>query len=153
MLALQHGSSIRVRQTFIINILVVNHINYQSNPLYNIFENREIGTATVTEMSAADQMIKFCLDNNIQRAVIDELLDGGFDSLPVLSLMNSEDLKSQKIPVGQRRLILHITKALKSNDTSGGATETATGTISQPTADDQGTSQQTAGLQHPDLYQ
>ena len=118
-----------------------------------MLENREIGTAKVTEMSAADQMIKFCLDNNIQRAVIDELVDSGFDSLPALSLVDSEDLKSQKIPVGQQPLILHITKVLRSSNTSGGATETATGTINQPMTDDQGTSQQTAGLQLPDLYQ
>ena len=39
------------------------------------------GTGLVVEMSPSDQVIKFCLENNLQRGVIDELLDRGFDSL------------------------------------------------------------------------
>ena len=53
-----------------------------------MLENGENEAAAVTEMSAADQMIKFCLDNSIQRAVIDELLDHGFESLSTLSLVD-----------------------------------------------------------------
>ena len=68
-------------------------------------ESEPTGTGSVSDMSPADQMIKFCLDNNIQRGVIDELLDRGFDSIQALSLVDSEDLKSQQIPVGQRRLM------------------------------------------------
>ena len=43
---------------------------------------------------------------------MDELLDRGFDSIIALSLVDAEDLKSQKIPVGQSRLILHISKSI-----------------------------------------
>ena len=72
------------------------------------------GTGLVADMSPSDQVIKFCLENNLQRGVIDELLDRGFDSLQALSLVDAEDLKSQRIPVGQRRLIIHIAKSLSS---------------------------------------
>ena len=72
------------------------------------------GTGLVVDMSPSDQVIKFCLENNLQRGVIDELLDRGFDSLQALSLVDTEDLKSQRIPVGQRRLIIHIAKSLSS---------------------------------------
>ena len=75
-------------------------------------ESEPTGTGSISDMSPADQMIKFCLDNNVQRSVIDELLDRGFDSVQALSLVDSEDLKSQRIPVGQRRLIVHIAKSL-----------------------------------------
>ena len=72
------------------------------------------GTGLDADMSP-DQMIKFCLENNLQRGVIEELLDRGVDSLQALSLVDTEDLKSQKIPVGQRRLIVHIAKSLSSS--------------------------------------
>ena len=75
-------------------------------------ESEPTGMGSVSDMSPADQMKKFCLDNNIQRGVIDELLDRGCDSIQALSLVDSEDLKSQRIPVGQRGLIVHITKSL-----------------------------------------
>ena len=74
-------------------------------------------TITVADLSASNQMIKFCLNNNIHKTVIDERLDRSFDSIPALSLLEQEDLKSLKIPVGQRSLILHITKSLKNDDT------------------------------------
>ena len=120
-------------------------------------------TLTIDDMSASNQMIKFCLDNNIQKSVIDELLDRGFDSLPALSLVDQEDLKTQKIPVGQRRLILHITKTLRKNDNPDDIQETpsdSSGTQS-PGTQTPGTqtpgpaTAQTAGssAQQPDLYQ
>ncbi|MEW8544995.1 MAG: hypothetical protein AB2693_15835, partial [Candidatus Thiodiazotropha sp.] len=74
--------------------------------------SEQTGTATVSALSPGDEVIKFCLDNKIQRPVIDELLERGFDSLQALSLIDVEDVKSQKIPIGQRRLILHIAKSL-----------------------------------------
>ena len=37
----------------------------------------ELNEITASTMSAEDQMIKFCLDNNVQRTVVDELLDRG----------------------------------------------------------------------------
>ena len=59
-------------------------------------------------MSPSDQMIKYCLENNLQRGVVEELLHRGVDSLQALSLVDTEDLKSQRLPVGQRRLIVHM---------------------------------------------
>ena len=76
------------------------------------------GTAVVSEMSSSDQVIKFLLDNKIQRSVVDEILERGFDSLEALSLLDPEDIKSQKIPVGQRRLLVHVAKSLVIGGTS-----------------------------------
>ena len=73
------------------------------------------GTGLVADMSPSDQMIKFCLENNLQRGVIEELRDRGVDSLQALSLVDTEDLKSQKTSVGQRRLNVHIGKSLSSS--------------------------------------
>ena len=50
------------------------------------------GTGLVADMSPSDQMIKFCLENNLQRGVIEELLDRGMDSLQALSLVDGKDL-------------------------------------------------------------
>ena len=100
----------------------------------------ELNEITVTTISAEDQMIKFCLDNNVQRAVVDELLDRGFDSLTALSLVDAEDLKTQRIPVGQCRLILRISKSLGGNR----GTEIAVAATASE--------EQVAGEQ-PDLYQ
>ena len=55
-------------------------------------------TGLVADTSPSEQMIKFCLENNLQREVIEELLDRGFDSLQALSLVDTEDLISQRIP-------------------------------------------------------
>lgn len=110
-------------------------------------------TVTINDLSASDQMIKFCLDNIIQKPVIDELLDRGFDSLPALSLVDQEDLKSQKIPVGQRRLILHITKSLRSSDNSDKTAEATSGTPDSQAVGNANVAQQNPGQQQPDLYQ
>ena len=88
-------------------------------------ENEQTDTVTVTDMSPVDQLINFCLDNNIQRTVIEELIERGFDSLTALSLIDGEDVKSQKIPVGQCRLVLHIAKSLK-EEPSGGSRVSST---------------------------
>ena len=93
-------------------------------------ENIQTGTFTVGAMSPGDEVIKFCLDNRIQRPVIDELLERGFDSLQALSLIDIEDLKTQKIPIGQRRLILHISKSL--NNTTGQTTSSNLATAEPP---------------------
>ena len=79
--------------------------------------NQDIGDAAETsvilsDMTPADLVVKFLLDNKIQRAVIDEVLERGLDSLEALSLLDPEDIKTQKIPVGQRRLLLYIAKSL-----------------------------------------
>ena len=75
-------------------------------------------TATVSEMAPSDMVIKFLLDNKIQPGVIDEVIERGYDSLEALSLLNPEDLKTQKIPIGQRRLLLHIAKSLGTDGTT-----------------------------------
>ena len=83
------------------------------------------------------------------------MLDRGFDSLPALSLVDQEDLKTQKIPVGLRRLILHITKTLKKNDNPYDIQETSlgsSGTQSPGTATTQMAGNDSSA-QQPDLYQ
>lgn len=87
------------------------------------------GTVTVTAMTPADELLKFCLENKHQRSVIDELLERGYDSLQALSLIDMEDLKSQKIPIGQRRLVIHIAKSLSGETPMAHAT---TGPNSSP---------------------
>lgn len=84
-------------------------------------------TGTVSDMTPSDLVIKFLLENKIQRGVVDDMLERGFDSLEALSLLDPEDVKSQKIPVGQRRLLLHIAKSLGTN----GAPNPQTGTGTQ----------------------
>ena len=69
-------------------------------------------SAILSDMTPVDLVIKFLLDNKIQCAVIDEVLERGFDNLEALTLLDPEDIKSQKIPVGQRQLLLHIAKSL-----------------------------------------
>lgn len=78
----------------------------------NTSEITEVATPTVSDMSPTDHVIKFLLENRIQRGVIDEILERGFDSLEALSLIDAEDIKSQRIPVGQRKYLLHIAKSL-----------------------------------------
>ena len=70
------------------------------------------GHATIGDLSDEDIMIKYCLDNKVKKVAIDELLFRGYDSLEALRLVNFADLGSSKIPIGQRRLIMQIAKAL-----------------------------------------
>ncbi|MEW8561399.1 MAG: hypothetical protein AB2541_04815, partial [Candidatus Thiodiazotropha sp.] len=93
--------------------------------------------ATVGDLSDQDIMIRYCLESKINKTAIDELLKRGFDSLNALRLVNIEDLSSQNIPMGQRRLIFHIAQALNNETTSGqlGSSMTSSGGnrgISQP---------------------
>ena len=71
------------------------------------------GQGVVTDLADEDVVINFCLQNKITKSAIDELLKRGFNSLEALSLVIMDDLISPKIPVGQRRLILHIAGSLK----------------------------------------
>ena len=73
-------------------------------------------TAAVSDMSDEEILIKYCLDNKINKTALDELLKRGFDSLDALKLVYMEDLSSQNIPMGQRRLIFHIAQALNTNE-------------------------------------
>ena len=72
------------------------------------------GTGTVSDMGDADQVIKFCLDNKIDKSVIDEILNQGYTSMEAFKLIDMEDLQTPKIPKGQWRLLLHIAKSLAS---------------------------------------
>ena len=100
-------------------------------------ENNDVGT--VSDLSDTDILIQYCLQNKVNKTAVDELLKRGFDSLDALKLVNMEDLSSQHIPMGQRRLIFHIAKALGDTESTSGSTtsvsagqsETATAT---PTA-------------------
>ena len=111
-------------------------------------QNTDIGTAVVSEMSSSDQVIKFLLENKIQRGVVDEIIERGFDSLEALSLLDPEDIKSQKIPVGQRRLLVHVTKSLN----SGGNTLQKADHGSQPTASTSNDIAQPVVEEHDDIY-
>ena len=78
----------------------------------------ETGQVVLSELTDEDLLIIFCLQNKISKTAIDELLKRGFDSSEALSLVDIEDLVTPKIPVGQRRLILHVAWALKTKATS-----------------------------------
>lgn len=92
--------------------------------------NAEVsGIATITDLSDADRVAKYCLENKIDKQAIDELLARGFTSLEALALIDIEDLNSVKITRGQRRLIMHIAGALQDVTTappSQQITDTAT---------------------------
>ena len=107
----------------------------------------ELNEIPVTTMSAEDQMIKYCLDNNVQLTVADELLDSGFDNLTAFRLADADDLKSQRIPVGQHKLILHISKSL--GDQRG--TETALEAAASDSIKTE--SEEHVVGEQPDLYQ
>ena len=70
--------------------------------------------AVVSDLADKDLVINFCLHNKISKPTIEELLKQGFDNLDALSLVDMEDLLTPNIPIGQRRLILHIAGVLKS---------------------------------------
>ena len=52
------------------------------------------------------------MENEIQCSVVNEIIERGFDSLEALSLLDPEDIKSQKILVGKWRLLVHVAKSL-----------------------------------------
>ena len=85
-------------------------------------------TGFVSELTPKDQLIKFCMDNNVQKGVINELLEKGFDSLNTFRLVEADDIRSQKIPIGQRKLLLHLAKSLiDQTETTQNPQETTTG--------------------------
>lgn len=75
-------------------------------------ETEEVETGHVSDLTPKDELIQFCLENNVQKGVINELLEKGFDSLNTLKLVEADDIRSQKIPIGQRKLLLHLAKTL-----------------------------------------
>ena len=74
--------------------------------------------------------MELLLENQIQCSVVNEIIERGFDSLEALSLLDPEDIKSQKIPVEQKRLLVHVAKSLN----MGGNTLQKADHGSQPTA-------------------
>ena len=78
--------------------------------------------ATVSDLSDQDILISYCLENKVSKTAIYELLKRGYDSLAALRLVNIKDLSSQNIPMGQRRLIVHIAQALGADDSTSCAT-------------------------------
>ena len=89
--------------------------------------------ATVSDLSDQDIIISYCLENKVSKTAIDELLKRGYDSLAALRLVNIEDLSSQNIPMGQRRLIVHIAHTLGADDLTYGATGNSVATTSAST--------------------
>ena len=84
--------------------------------------NDDSNMGTISDLSDQDILIKFCLDNKVNKTAIDELLKRGYDSLAALRLVSIEDLSSQNIPMGQRRLIFHIAQSLCADDSTSGHT-------------------------------
>lgn len=104
-------------------------------------ENTDVGT--VSDLSDMDILIQYCLQNKVNKTAVDELLKRGFDSLDALKLVNMEDLSSQHIPMGQRRLIFHIAQALSNPETtSGSAGQSETVTATPTSEGNTGVSQQ-----------
>ena len=85
------------------------------------------GHATIGDLSDEDIIIKYCLDNKVKKVAIDELLVRVYDSLETLRLVDFADLGSSKIPIGQRRLIMQIAKALVPSGASNRSGTTAVG--------------------------
>ena len=100
-------------------------------------------TAIVSDLSDQDLLIQYCLQNKVNKTAIDELLKRGFDSLEALKLVNLEDLSSQNIPMGQRRLIYHIAQALHVPETTSGDADQSESLAS--------TSAGNTGVSHPVL--
>ena len=100
-------------------------------------------TVTVSAMSDMDILIQYYLENKVNKIAVDELLKQGFDSLDMLKLVNMEDLSSQHIPMGQRRLIFHIAQALnKADNTSVSANQSKWLTATPTSEGNTGVSQQ-----------
>ncbi|MEW8544941.1 MAG: hypothetical protein AB2693_15555 [Candidatus Thiodiazotropha sp.] len=82
-------------------------------------------------MSDEELVLQFCLQNKVSKTAAEELLKRGFTSLEALRLVELDDLASEKIPRGQRRLILHIVRTLL----QGGADERTSGGTNTGTTD------------------
>ena len=90
--------------------------------MQDISDNQDASMATVTDLSNQDILIKYCLDNKFGKTAIDKLLKRGYDSFAALRLVNIEDLSSQNISMGQRRIIFHTAQSLGADDSTSGPT-------------------------------
>ena len=82
----------------------------------------------ITVMSDEEMVVHFCTSNKVSKSAADELLKRGFTSLEALKLVHIDDLASDKIPRGQRHLILHIVDTLLVHGIADGTAKTDTGT-------------------------
>ena len=89
--------------------------------------------ATVSDLPDQDILISYCLENKVGKTGIPELLKRGYDSFAALRLVNIKDLSSQNIPMGQRRLIVHIAHTLGADDSTSCATGNSVTTTSAST--------------------
>ena len=71
--------------------------------------------------------MQFCTQNKVHNVAMDELIKQGFTLLEALKLMKLDDLGSDKIPRGQRRLILHIVETLLLRGTANRTADTNVG--------------------------
>ena len=93
-----------------------------------------VGTGTVSDLGDADKVIKYCLENKIDKCVIDELLNRGYTSMEAFKLLDMEDLQTPKIPKGQRRLLIHIASSLASPASTETPPGASTNSLSGQTA-------------------
>ena len=96
---------------------------------------------TLSDMSDQDILIQYCLMNKVNKTVIDKLLKRGFDNLDALKLVKLDDLSSQNIPMGQRRLIVHIAQALQVYGTTSGHSFQSSSVTTATPAENTGVSQ------------
>ena len=99
----------------------------------------EGGTDTET-ITDEERVVQFCLQNKVSKSATDELIKRGFTSLEALKLVELDDLGSEKIPRGQRRLILHIVRMTLQEGTAANDTATAGESLSVGTDDGTATS-------------
>lgn len=101
----------------------------------------EIETVTLTD---EEMVVQFCTQNKVSKTATDELLKRGFTSLEALKLVELDDLSSEKIPRGQRRLIMHIVTTLFQEGTAV-ENEAGTADSSEPAATPTGTASSQPG--------
>ena len=109
--------------------------------------NPETEVVTLTD---EELVVQFCTENKVSKTATDELLKRGFTSLEALKLVEIDDLSSEKIPRGQRRLIMHIVQALSHDGTATDGTDAGTAADTQSIGKDTGTangsSRSTSGI-------
>ena len=72
-----------------------------------------LSSVRVSDLSDTDKVINYCLENKIDKDIIDEILVRGYTSMEAFVLLDMADIQSPKIPKGQRRLLVHIAEALR----------------------------------------
>ena len=91
---------------------------------------------TAVVLTDEEIVTQFCLQNKVSKTATDELLKRGFTSLEALKLVQLDDLSSEKIPRGQRRLIQHIVQSLMVQDEAAVTPTEPTGNTNAGANDD-----------------